>query len=369
MFTVSDHEFMAEALRLAEQGLYTTDPNPRVGCVIVKDGKAVGRSFHHKAGEAHAEVLALHEAGEQARDATVYTTLEPCAHFGRTGPCADALIAVGVARVIASMQDPNPLVAGKGFAKLRAAGIETASGLLEEQTRALNPGFISRMMHGRPWVRSKLAVSLDGRTALAGGESKWISCEAAREDAQRWRARSSAILTGIGTVLKDDPALTVRLTGDWRQPRRIVVDSGLRTPPAARILKQPGETHIAMVGADAAHQARLTKAGATLLLIPAKDGHVDLAALLQRLAEMECNEVLVEAGPGLNGGLLAAGLVDEFIIYMAPCLLGDTARGMFSLPALKSMQERIELQMTDIRTVGNDLRVIAMPTERKDHRG
>lgn len=359
MFTAADHAHMAEALRLAEQGLYTTDPNPRVGCVIVKDGKVVGRDFHRKAGEAHAEVLALRDAGAQARGATVYTTLEPCVHFGRTGPCADALIAAGVARVIAAMQDPNPLVAGKGFAKLQAAGIETASGLLEEQARVLNPGFISRMTRGRPWVRSKFAVSLDGRTALASGESKWISGEAAREDAQRWRARSSAILTGIGTLLADDPLLTVRLPGDWRQPRRVVVDGSLRTPPAARILKQPGETHIATVIADSAHQAPLVKAGARILVLPAKDDHVDLAALLRQLAEMECNEVLVEAGAGLNGALLQAGLVDEFLIYMAPQLLGDSARGMFHLPAIKNMRERIELTLTDVRMVGNDLRILA----------
>lgn len=361
MFTAADHAHMAEALRLAEQGLYTTDPNPRVGCVIVKDGEVVGRGFHRKAGEPHAEVLALRDAGAQARGATVYTTLEPCVHFGRTGPCADALIAAGVARVIAAMQDPNPLVAGKGFAKLQAAGIGTAGGLLEEQARALNPGFISRMTHGRPWVRSKLAVSLDGRTALAGGESKWISGEAAREDAQHWRARSSAILTGIGTLLADDPALTVRLPGEWRQPRRVVVDSGLRTPPAARILKQPGETHIATVIADSARQALLAKAGAKFLALPVKEGHVDLAALMQRLAELECNEVLVEAGAGLNGALLQGGLMDECIIYMAPRLLGDSARGMFHLPALKNMRERIELNLTDVRTVGNDLRILARP--------
>ncbi|HKT31830.1 MAG TPA: bifunctional diaminohydroxyphosphoribosylaminopyrimidine deaminase/5-amino-6-(5-phosphoribosylamino)uracil reductase RibD [Gammaproteobacteria bacterium] len=361
MFTAADHVHMAEALRLAEQGLYTTDPNPRVGCVIVKDDKVVSRGFHRKAGEPHAEVLALREAGIQARGATVYVTLEPCVHFGRTPPCADALIETGVARVIAAMRDPNPLVAGKGFAKLQVAGIETANGLLEDQARALNPGFISRMTRGRPWVRSKLAVSLDGRTALSSGESKWISGEAAREDVQYWRARSSAILTGIGTLLADDPALTVRLPGDWRQPRRVVVDSSLRTPPTARILKQPGETHIATVIADSARQAPLARAGAQFLALSAKDGHVDLVALMQRLAQMECNEVLVEAGAGLNGVLLAAGLLDELIIYMAPCVLGDSARGMFHLPPFEKMQQRSELSLTDVRMVGGDLRVIAQP--------
>lgn len=361
MFSAADHAFMAEALRLAERGLYTTDPNPRVGCVIVKDDRVVGRGFHHQAGEPHAEVLALNDAGTSARGATVYLTLEPCTHFGRTPPCADALIKAGVMRVIAAMQDPNPLVAGKGFAKLKAAGIETACGLLEEDARRLNPGFISRMTRGRPWVRSKLAVSLDGRTALASGESKWISGEAARTDVQHWRARSSMILTGVGTVLADDPALTVRLPGVWRQPRRVVMDSQLRTPPTARILKQTGETHIATVVADSACHAPLAKAGAKLMVLPTKDGHVDLGMLLRRLAELECNEVLVEAGAGLNGALVQAGRVDEFIIYIAAHLLGDSARGMFHLPPLAGMQQRPKLRLTDVRMVGDDLRVLAVP--------
>ena len=264
-------------------------------------------------------------------------------------------------RVIAAMQDPNPLVAGKGFAKLKAAGIETACGLLEEDARRLNPGFISRMTRGRPWVRSKLAVSLDGRTALASGESKWISGEAARTDVQHWRARSSMILTGVGTVLADDPALTVRLPGVWRQPRRVVMDSQLRTPPTARILKQTGETHIATVVADSACHAPLAKAGAKLMVLPTKDGHVDLGMLLRRLAELECNEVLVEAGAGLNGALVQAGRVDEFIIYIAAHLLGDSARGMFHLPPLAGMQQRPKLRLTDVRMVGDDLRVLAVP--------
>ncbi|HVC38101.1 MAG TPA: bifunctional diaminohydroxyphosphoribosylaminopyrimidine deaminase/5-amino-6-(5-phosphoribosylamino)uracil reductase RibD, partial [Gammaproteobacteria bacterium] len=310
MFSTADHAFMAEALRLAQQGLYTTDPNPRVGCVLVKDGNTVGRGFHHKAGEAHAEVRALKQAGDDARGATAYVTLEPCAHFGRTGPCADALVKAKVARVIAAMSDPNPQVAGKGFEKLRAAGIETTVGLLETEARALNPGFISRMTRGRPWVRSKLAVSLDGRTALASGASKWISGEAAREDGQRWRARSSTILTGIGTLLADDPALTVRLPGDWRQPNRIVVDAQLRTPPGARLLKQAGDTYIATVVTDARRHAFLAAAGAKIMVLSSSDGHIDLVALMRQLAEIECNEVLVEAGAGLNGALLKAGLLD-----------------------------------------------------------
>ena len=361
VYTASDHAFMAEALRLAEQGLYTTDPNPRVGCVLVEHGRIVGRGYHRKAGEPHAEVLALKDAGASARGATVYLTLEPCTHFGRTPPCADALIAAGVARVIAAMRDPNPKVAGAGFEKLHAAGIETACGLLEEEAKRLNPGFVSRMTRGRPWVRSKLAASLDGRTALASGESKWISSQAARNDVQHWRARSSAILTGIGTLLADDPALTVRLPGQCRQPRRVVVDSRMHAPSTARILKQAGETHIATVVEDSARRAELVKAGAKLLILPAKDGHVDLVVLLRRLAELECNEVLVEAGAGLNGALLQAELLDEFIIYMAAHFLGDSARGMFHMPLLAGMHQRPKLRLTDVRMVGEDLRLLAVP--------
>lgn len=360
-FTTADHIYMTQALRLAERGLYTTDPNPHVGCVIVKHDEIAGRGFHHKAGEPHAEVLALRAAGARAQGATVYVTLEPCAHFGRTPPCADALVEAGVTRVVAAMPDPNPLVGGKGFTKLQAAGIETASGLLEEQARKLNPGFISRMTRGRPWIRSKLAASLDGRTALASGASRWVSGEAARTDVQYWRARSSAILTGIGTLLADDPALTVRLPGEWRQPRAIIVDSVLRTPPSARILDQPGQTHLATIVDDPVRHAPLVKAGANLLVLPESNGHVDLAALARRLAEMECNEVLVEAGAQLNGALLQADLIDELIIYMAPHLMGDSARGMFHLPALADMHARQELQVTDIRLIGADIRVMARP--------
>ncbi|HEX5339887.1 MAG TPA: bifunctional diaminohydroxyphosphoribosylaminopyrimidine deaminase/5-amino-6-(5-phosphoribosylamino)uracil reductase RibD [Gammaproteobacteria bacterium] len=363
-FSAFDHACMAEALRLAEQGLYSTDPNPRVGCVLGRDGKLVGRGFHRKAGEAHAEVNALHDAGRAARGATAYVSLEPCSHTGRTPPCADALIGAGVARVIAAMQDPNPKVAGQGFDKLKAAGIETACGLMETQARALNPGFISRMRHGRPWVRSKLAVSLDGHTALGNGTSKWISAEAARKDAQHWRARSSAILTGSGTVIADDPALTVRLDGgedNWRQPLRVVVDSALRIPPSARLFKTPGQVCIATLESEPQKHRPFVVAGATLLVTPAVDGHVDLAALMRRLAERECNEVLVEAGPALNGALLQAGLLDELIIYMAPHLLGDGARGMFILPPIAQMRLRRELMLTDLRQVGGDIRMIFRP--------
>jgi diaminohydroxyphosphoribosylaminopyrimidine deaminase/5-amino-6-(5-phosphoribosylamino)uracil reductase len=361
VFSPADQACMAEALRLAAEGLYTTEPNPRVGCVIVKDGSVVGRGFHKQAGAAHAEVLALKEAGAAAQGATVYVSMEPCCHQGRTGPCTEALIKAGVERVVAAMTDPNPKVAGQGFARLQAAGMPTAVGLMEAQARALNPGFISRMSRGRPWVRCKIAASMDGGTALADGASKWISGEAAREDSHRWRARSSLVLTGIGTVLKDDPALTVRLPGEWRQPLRMVVDSRLKTPPAAGLFKQPGDTYIATLVADTAGHAPLLKAGAKIWVLPEKGGHVDLAALFTRLTELECNEVLVEAGAALNGALLDAGLLDELLVYLAPHLLGDGARGMFSIPALTDMQQRREFAITDARMVGNDIRLLLRP--------
>lgn len=363
-FSAEDHVFMADALRLAEKGLYTTDPNPRVGCVIVKDGRPVGRGFHRRAGEAHAELNALREAGEQARGAIAYVTLEPCAHFGRTPPCTGALIAAGIKRVVGAMQDPNPQVAGKGFAQLRAAGIEIASGLLETEARQLNPGFISRMVRRRPWVRTKLAVSLDGRTTPGAGQSRWISGEAAREDAHRWRARSSAILTGIGTVLADDPSLTVRLgaLGEIaRPPLRVVVDSKLRTPVTAKLLAGPAATCIVTLEVDGQRHQAFAPAGTRLIVGAAADGRVDLTALMSRLAEMECNEILVEAGATLNGALLKAGLLDEVLLYVAPCVIGDSACGMFNLPGPAGVGERRMLRLVDVRSVGPDMRILAIP--------
>ena len=361
-FSVFDHACMAEALRLAERGLYTADPNPRVGCVIARDKSIIGRGFHLKAGEAHAEINALLDAGDNARGACVYLTLEPCSHHGRTPPCSAALIDASVARVVAAMQDPNPKVAGKGFEQLHAAGIEVASGLMARQAEKLNRGFVSRMTRSRPWVRSKLAISLDGRTALANGVSKWISDDAARRDAHLWRARSSAVVTGIGTVLADDPTLNVRLEAaehDWRQPVRVVVDSGLRTPVTAKLFKAPGPVRIATVESDnAACKQALVDAGAKVMLLPAVHGRVDLTALMRELAQHECNEVLVEAGAQLNGALLEAGLIDELIVYMAQHLLGDTACGMFAIPALADMQARRELQLTDLRRIGGNIRMI-----------
>lgn len=356
----TDYQFMVRALRLAERGLYTTDPNPRVGCVLVRDGEIVGEGWHERAGGPHAEIRALAQSGERARGATAYVTLEPCCHHGRTPPCSDALIRAGVARVVVAMADPNPRVAGQGLAQLAAAGIAVESGVLRTQAEALNPGFIMRMRRGRPFVRCKLAMSLDGRTAMASGESKWITAEAARHDVQHLRARSSAIMAGIGTVLADDPSLTVRLEGvDTRQPLRVVVDSRLRIPSKARLLDAPGRTLIATASQEPLRDAALIRDNVSIIVRPASQGGVDLPAVMAYLADQEINEVLVEAGPTLNGALLQAELIDELIIYMAPHLMGDAARGLFYLPELVSMDQRIGLEILDIRAVGRDWRITA----------
>ena len=349
---------MAQALRLAEQGLYGTSPNPRVGCVIARDGKGVGEGWHQRAGTPHAEVHALQQAGAQARGATVYVTLEPCSHHGRTPPCADALIAAGVTRVVAAMHDPNPQVAGRGLARLQAAGIAAECGLMEETARELNIGFVSRMTRGRPWVRLKAAASLDGKTALDNGVSKWITGAAARHDVQRWRARSCAMLTGIGTVLADDPQMNVREIETSRQPLRVVVDSQLRTPPGAKILAGGGVLIVSAIEERAKIQA-LRDAGAEVAVLTGNDGRVDLARLMSLLAQREVNELMVEAGATLNGALLAAGLVDELVLYLAPLLMGDAARGLFAFPALNHMDECKKLALRDVRQVGGDMRVMA----------
>ncbi|MBK1681220.1 bifunctional diaminohydroxyphosphoribosylaminopyrimidine deaminase/5-amino-6-(5-phosphoribosylamino)uracil reductase RibD [Rhodocyclus tenuis] len=365
-FSAADHAFMARALQLAERGLNSTSPNPRVGCVIARNGRVVGEGWHERAGEPHAEVHALAAAAagdpEAARGADVYVTLEPCAHYGRTPPCADALVAAGVARVVAAMQDPDPRVAGRGLERLAAAGIRTECGLLADTARELNIGFVSRLTCGRPWLRAKLAASLDGRTALADGASQWITGAAARADGQHWRARACAILSASGTVLHDDPQLSVRL-GDagqasQRQPLKVIVDSRLRTPPGARLLAQ-GQTLIVGAGGDPARAAALSARGAEVLDLPGSDGRVNLAALLAELARRGVNEIHVEAGRVLIGSLLAAGLVDELLLYFAPCLLGDSAQGMFALPPLASLAQRQALKIHDWRIIGDDLRVIA----------
>ncbi len=357
MLSEDDSRWMAESLRLAALGLNSTSPNPRVGCVLVKDGKQIASGWHRRAGEPHAEVYALREAGEQAIGATAYVTLEPCSHFGRTPPCADALIESGVARVVVAMQDPNPQVAGNGIAKLRAAGILVECGLMEAAALALNAGFVSRMSRGRPLLRSKIGMSLDGRTALANGVSQWITGSDARLDVQHWRARSCAVMTGINTVLADDAQLTVREFDVERQPLRVVLDSRLRMPLNAKIL-QGGKTLIYTVSDNNLLKInKLRDSGAEVVVLPDGQRQVDLAAVLNDLAVRGCNEVLVEAGAILNGALLKAGLVDELLLYIAPALLGDAARGMADLGVLTGLNQRVDLVWQDVRQVGCDLRI------------
>jgi diaminohydroxyphosphoribosylaminopyrimidine deaminase/5-amino-6-(5-phosphoribosylamino)uracil reductase len=358
MFSAADHEFMARALRLAESGLSSTTPNPRVACLIVKGGAVVGEGWHRRAGEPHAEINALRVAGTQACGATAYVTLEPCSHHGRTPPCAEALVAAGITRVVAAMQDPNPQVAGRGLSRLAAAGIAAECGLLEAEARELNIGFVSRMTRGRPWLRMKLAASLDGKTALSNGASQWITGAAARHDGHQWRARACAILSGIGTVRADDPQLNVRAVDSSRQPLKVVVDSRLELPLRARVLNDGGVL-LACASIDAEKSAALRDCGADILCLPSSDGRVDLPALLAELGSRGINEVHVEGGFRLNGALLAAGLVDELLLYLAPCLIGDAARGLFDLPALVSLDGRRRLMMRDVRMVGADLRILA----------
>ena len=360
-FSAVDHGMMARALQLAERGLWTTSPNPRVGCVLVRDGRIVGEGWHAKAGEPHAEAHALRAAGELALGATAYVTLEPCSHHGRTPPCAEALIAAGVFRVVAAMADPNPLVAGQGLARLQAAGTVTASGLLESEARELNIGFVSRMTRGRPWLRLKAAASLDGKTALNNSVSQWITGPEARRDGHVWRARACAILTGIGTVRDDDPQLNVRAIPTDRQPLRIVVDARLDTPLNARLL-DGGPVLIAAAVDDPARIAALRHRGADVVVLPNQGGKVDLPALLAELGRRGINEVLAESGFKLNGSLLREGCVDELVLYLAPSLVGDAARGLFNLPALSSLANKRQLAFRDVRMVGRDLRIVARPT-------
>jgi len=360
-FSGTDHEHMAHALRLAERGLYTTQPNPRVGCVIAHGGEVVGTGFHQRAGEPHAEVFALREAGERARAATAYVTLEPCAHHGRTPPCADALVAAGIGRVVIAAEDPFPQVDGHGIGKLRAAGIAVEQGLMREAARELNCGFFSRIERGRPFVRVKLAMSLDGRTALASGESKWITGEAARADVQRWRARSSAILSGSGTVLADDPRLTVWLSpGDeFTPPLRVILDRQLRTPAGSHVLD--GSMPTLLLHGAAASCADDRFARVERIVLAMQDDALDLHAVLALLAGRACNEVHVEAGPTLCGALFAAGLVDELLLYIAPLLLGDSARPLLHLPTLDDMARRWQLRVVDQRMLGHDIRLRLRP--------
>jgi diaminohydroxyphosphoribosylaminopyrimidine deaminase/5-amino-6-(5-phosphoribosylamino)uracil reductase len=355
---------MARALELARHGLYSTPPNPSVGCVLVRDGRVVGEGFHRQAGGPHAEVIALAAAGANARGATAYVSLEPCAHFGRTPPCTDALLAAGIARVACALRDPNPRVDGSGLAALARGGVAVESGLLAAEAGELNRGFVRRMQSGRPWVTLKIAASLDGRTALADGSSRWITGEAARADVQRLRARAAAIVTGIGTVLADDPALTVRdpaLELAGRRPLRVVLDSQLRIPATAKVLDAAAPTLV--FTAAAAATGALEARGVRIEALPGRGGLLDLAALLERLGVLECNEIVVEAGPTLAGGFLDAGLVDELVLYVAPCVLGDAARPMFALPRLERMAERRNFVLRETCRIGEDLRLRLRPAE------
>lgn len=362
---------MAQALQLAQRGRYTTHPNPLVGCVIVRDECIIAEGWHQQAGLAHAEINALQVVAGQARDATVYVTLEPCSHHGRTGPCADALIEAGVSRVVVAMMDPNPRVAGQGLARLQAAGIAVQVGVMEAEAQALNIGFITRMQLQRPWVRCKIAMSLDGRTAMASGESQWISSPAARQDVQRLRASSSAVMTGIGTVVADDPQLTVRqevmaaedleLYGSQkiRQPLRVIVDSRGRLPANARLLQQAGPVLLVTAGAEYRDDQSTHTADLSVLPLATQTAQVSLTVLMQELAQRQINSVLLEAGATLNGAMLSAGLIDELILYVAPRLMGDNARGLFHLPWLNEMARSIDLEIIDIRAVACDWRITA----------
>jgi diaminohydroxyphosphoribosylaminopyrimidine deaminase/5-amino-6-(5-phosphoribosylamino)uracil reductase len=358
MFSSDDHAYMSQALQLAERGLYSTSPNPRVGCVIVREGLIAGSGWHVHTGQPHAEINALNVAGEVAQGATVYLTLEPCSHYGRTHPCAEALIRAKVAKVIIAMQDPNPLVAGKGASLLKQSGIDVLFGLMEEKAKDLNIGFISRMTNNRPWVRMKIAASLDGKTALNNGVSQWITGEAARHDGHRLRARSCAVLTGIGTVLEDDPQLSVRFIETPRQPLRIIIDSRLEIPITARVLRGEGEL-IFTTNDNKERIAALKEAGARPIILPDEKGKIDLAGLIQILADFEINEVLVEAGNRLSGSFIRAGLVDELVIYLAPHLIGNRAMGMLQLPELTDLSEKYNLKIKDFRMVGEDIRIMS----------
>lgn len=361
MFDDQDLAHMHRALALAARGLYTTTPNPRVGCVIVSpQGGVVGEGWHERAGEPHAEVMALQSAGEAARGATAYVTLEPCSHFGRTPPCADALVRAGVARVIVAMQDPNPQVSGRGLQRLRDAGVDVRCGLLAEAAHELNIGFVSRMERQRPWMRLKVASSLDGFTALPDGTSQWITGEAARADGHAWRARACAILTGIGTVRDDNPRLDVRSQPTSRQPLKVLVDSRLQVDPQARLLSG-APVLVACAVSDPPRERALRDRGAQILHLPDARGKVDLPVLVRHLAERGLNEIHVEAGYKLNGSLLQAGLIDELLMYLAPCALGSGLPA-FDLPAPASLDARLSFRWQDVQAIGEDLRLIARLT-------
>jgi diaminohydroxyphosphoribosylaminopyrimidine deaminase/5-amino-6-(5-phosphoribosylamino)uracil reductase len=360
MTVPQDAFYMARAIQLAKKGRYTTDPNPRVGCVLVRDDQIISEGWHVKAGLGHAEVEALKHVTD-ANGATAYVTLEPCSHHGKTPPCCDALIKAGVSRVVVAMQDPNPLVSGRGLEKLKVAGIEVICGVLQEDARTLNRGFIKRMTENRPFVRSKLAMSLDGRTAMASGESQWITSAEARADVHLLRAESSAILTGINTVLADDPALNARVDWDVVQPVRIVLDSALTMPVTARMAKLAGRSLILTCSQDEQKRQALQTVGFEVYRLASNNGRLDLSAVMDFLAQQQINEVLVEAGSVLNGALLTENLLDELVVYMASCILGDQGRGLFTVPGLQSMTDKKSLTLCDVRQVGPDLKLTLTP--------
>jgi diaminohydroxyphosphoribosylaminopyrimidine deaminase/5-amino-6-(5-phosphoribosylamino)uracil reductase len=359
-FSAADHAYMARALALTQRGRYTATPNPNVGCVIVKAARIIGEGWHEKAGDLHAEAHALKTCSEDPRGATAYVTLEPCAHHGRTPPCADALIEAGMARVVAALEDPNPQVSGKGFARLREAGIQAESGLMAQEAALVHRGFLSRMTRARPWVRVKLGVSLDGRTALANGASRWITSSEARRDVHDLRAQACAVLTGIGTVRADNPRLTVRDVPCTRQPLRVLLDSRLEIQEDAALMHGGNLLIVTATGAES-REEELKQRGYDVLRVPvdAAKGKVDLPIMMQKLAERGLNDLLVETGAKLNGSLLQSGVVDEIIIYIAPSILGDLARGMFAIGELATLEHKVKLQFSDVRQVGPDLRVIA----------
>lgn len=363
-FTAADNAFMARALRLAKRGAYSAHPNPMVGCVIVADGAIVGEGYHELAGEAHAEINALTAAAERARGATAYVTLEPCVHHGKTPPCAAALREAGIAQVVAALEDPYPEMRGRGLEALRDAGIEVRVGLMVDSVRSLLAGFLRRVTQGRPFVRLKIAASLDGSTAMLNSDSKWISGPDARADVQRFRARSGAIMTGIGTVLADDPSLTVRdpaIDTQGRQPLRVVVDSALRMPPSAKMLALPGQTVIYC--GDKTGWAPLAAAGAEVVEVGGAGHGLDLQGILEDLGSREVNDVLVEAGPTLAGAILEARLVDELVIYQAPHIMGSETTRMFRTPAWTELADRAALEITDLRRIGDDMRITARLAE------
>jgi diaminohydroxyphosphoribosylaminopyrimidine deaminase/5-amino-6-(5-phosphoribosylamino)uracil reductase len=361
MYGEADHQFMSRALGLAGRALNDAAPNPRVGCVIVREGRVIGEGWTQPPGSNHAEIEALLDArrnGHDVRGATVYVSLEPCSHFGRTPPCSTALIEAHVGRVIAAVEDPNPLVAGSGLEMLRSAGIDVRCGLLEQEAAEMNVGFFSRMQRGRPWVRMKIAASLDGKTALQSGASQWITSEEARKDGHAWRARACAVLTGIGTVKADNPRLDVRLVEAMRQPLRVLVDSRLEVEAGARLFEGPGTVMVATASADRKRRAALRSVGAEVVDLPNEHGKVDLAALMKELARRQINEVHVEAGFRLNGSLVEAGVVDELLVYLAPMLIGE-AQGMLHLPALADLAHAQRLEFREVAMVGSDARLRA----------